>query len=151
MDEVLNDLYNQVLEQEKTALMQLRFLHSTLMSAAVPSYKNCIGTDVSEKEKNLKIKLREYFENPNPSDLVADITPKITNEEQIANDVRALVLGYKDNTFTGRTVARIFYGIPSPNFPAFTWCRCKFWRSHLCDDFNLICKIATREILKLRL
>jgi len=74
----------------------------------------------------------------------------VTNEEQIAADVRNLIIRYKDTKFTGRAVARIFHGIQSPNYPALIWSKCRFWRVHIAANFNVICKIATREILALR-
>lgn len=72
------------------------------------------------------------------------------NEQQIAADVRSLIMCYKDTKFTGRAVARIFHGIQSPNYSAVIWNKCRFWRTYLAADFNAICKIATREILALR-
>jgi len=74
----------------------------------------------------------------------------MTNEQQIAVDVRSLIIRYRDTKFTGRAIARIFHGIQSPNYPALIWNRCRFWRIHIAADFNTICKIADREILALR-
>ena len=75
---------------------------------------------------------------------------KLENGEQIANDVRQLVNMYRDCSFTGRAVARIFHGISSPNFPSQVWGRCRFWRIHLDSDFRLLCALATRVLLKMR-
>lgn len=80
----------------------------------------------------------------------AEITPLETNEEQLVNDVRTMINMYRDNQFTGRALARIFHGIQSPNYPAVVWGRCKFWRSHINEDFHEICRIATREIIRCR-
>lgn len=108
-------------------------------------YRTC--TETNEK---LKSTIRRYFESADPlSDLPAQEEFKL-DEERIANDVKALVFMYRDNVFTGRSVARIFHGIQSPNYPAVVWGRCKFWRAHIDADFHSICRIATREILKLR-
>lgn len=57
---------------------------------------------------------------------------------------------YPENQFTGRTVARIFHGIQSPNYPAVMWGRCKYWRAHSKSDFNRICKLANSIIIKMR-
>lgn len=57
---------------------------------------------------------------------------------------------YPDNTFSGRTIARIFHGISSPNYPAVMWGRCKFWRAHSKTDFNRIVRLANAEIVKRR-
>nr|CAD7576750.1 unnamed protein product [Timema californicum] len=37
-----------------------------------------------------------------------------------------------------------------PCYPAQIWGRCKYWRAHLGASFNQLCRLATREILKLR-
>jgi ATP-dependent DNA helicase Q4 len=48
-------------------------------------------------------------------------------------------------------VARIFHGIPSPNFPAQVWGRVRrFWRVHLEVDFNVLVRLASEEVLKMR-
>lgn len=74
----------------------------------------------------------------------------MANEQQIAADVRSLIMCYRDTKFTGRAVARIFHGIQSPNYSAVIWGRCRFWRAHLAANFNGISKLATKEILALR-
>lgn len=94
--------------------------------------------------KSLIIKLQEIFI------FICSVQDKVTNEEQIAADVRNLIIRYRDTKFTGRAVARIFHGIQSPNYPALIWSKCRFWRVHIAANFNVICKIATREILALR-
>lgn len=78
------------------------------------------------------------------------IQVSLSNEEQITADVRVLVNSYRDVTFTGRAVARIFHGIASPNFLAQQWGRCRFWRAHLHEDFKLLARLATRELIKMR-
>jgi ATP-dependent DNA helicase Q4 len=74
----------------------------------------------------------------------------LKNEEYIAADIRNLILTYKDTCFTGRSIARIFHGIQSPNYSAIKWSKCRFWRSHITDDFNAICELAIKEIFKLK-
>lgn len=145
LDEALDSLYEHVVTQEKTALQQLQALHVAVTAAAKSSYRNCI-----ESNEELKMKIREYFESDDPLVNLMLTENVAVNEEKIANDVRALIYMYKDNVFTGRTVARIFHGIQSPNYPAVIWGRCKFWRAHIDSDFHSICRIATKEILKLR-
>lgn len=145
LDEALDSLYDHVVTQEKTALQQLHALHNAVKTAAQHSYKNC-----TESNQQLKEKIRNYFESETPVvdlPVAEDVT---VNEEKIVNDVRTMVFMYKDNVFNGRTIARIFHGIQSPNYPAVIWGRCKFWRAHINTDFHTICRIATAEILKLR-
>lgn len=151
LDEALDSLYHRVVDQEKTALLQLHALHMAISSVSLPSFRQCLDKSLSaEKEMLLKAKIREYFEHPNPLKMLPEIKIKSINEELIVSSVRSLVSMYRDNVFTGRAVARIFHGIQSPNYPAVIWGRCKFWRAHISEDFNTICSIATREILKMR-
>lgn len=75
---------------------------------------------------------------------------KVENEGQVVCDIRNLIVSYRDNNFTGRAVARILHGIQSPNYPAYAWGKCRFWRAHLSSNFNALCQIAVREILALR-
>ncbi|XP_017779205.1 PREDICTED: ATP-dependent DNA helicase Q4 [Nicrophorus vespilloides] len=149
LDEALDALYQRVCNQERTALLQLHALHETVTMVAAPSYRACIAEEISEKESKLKPCIRDYFDNPKPLSVI-ELKEKTCNEDLIAADVRAMVSMYRDNTFTGRAIARIFFGIFSPNYPAVIWGRCKYWRAHINADFNAICRIATREILKMR-
>ena len=72
-------------------------------------------------------------------------------EGQVRADVRQFISLHHDRTFTGRAVARIFHGIPSPCFPAQVWGRDRrFWRRHLDYDFSKLLKIATEEVLRMR-
>lgn len=70
-------------------------------------------------------------------------------EEQVAKDIRSLIFSYRDTNFTGRSIARIFHGIQSPNYPALIWSRSRFWKIHINKDFNTISQLASREILKI--
>jgi ATP-dependent DNA helicase Q4 len=150
LDEALDSLYEHVVNQEKMALLQLRAVHQTLVDVATPSYKSCLQQESTESGVKLKVKIREYFESPNPLDSITLTENKIVDEDQLVNDIRGLISTYRDNNFTGKAVARIFHGIMSPNYPAVIWGRCKYWRSHINVDFHTICKIATREILNFR-
>lgn len=151
LDDTLDYLYKRVVDQEKMCLMQLRALHTTLSSVAAKTYKGCLEEESKQTRITLKEKIREYFNSANPLTGYEIEEVKRVNEEYIVKDTRQLVTMYRDNVFTGRAVARIFHGIQSPNYPAVIWGRCKFWRSHLKDDFHEICNIATGEILKMRL
>lgn len=148
LDEALDSLYDHVVKQEKTSLLQLRAVHRALTEVASVSYKT---TSVDSSDK-LKGRIRDYFESVDPLEGVSliDQQMKLTDEEAIVQSVYGLISIYKDNNFTGRAVARIFQGISSPVYPAVVWGRCKFWRRHVNADFNVICKLATREILKFR-
>lgn len=148
LDEALDSLHEHVVNQERTSLLQLHALHLAVSKVVQKSFKDCLEQESCSEQ--LKSKILEYFESPNPLDNLPAIKECEVNEEQIAADVRALVCMYRDNTFTGRAVARIFYGIQSPNYPAVIWGRCKFWRMHMNTDFHAVCKIATKEILRMK-
>lgn len=153
LDEALELLVSRTQSQEASSLHQLEFITSALNKYSMPTINQClvISDEMNNKSEELKNVIRNYFQ----SDHVLTTTDhksqvKLSNEEQIAADVRSLVLSYKDSSFTGRAVARIFHGIQSPNYPAISWSKCRFWRAHISSDFNAICHIATKEILALR-
>lgn len=149
LDEALDSLFAKKNEQEVTALKQLQVVYTTLTAVSERNYQLCLKENYQVKNKELKMKIREYFSSKEPL-IDIEITHKaLCNEGQIISDVRNLVGMYRDNNFTGRAVARIFHGIQSPNYPAVIWGRCKFWRAHLNSDFNKVCQIATAELLKL--
>ncbi|XP_064215825.1 ATP-dependent DNA helicase Q4 [Tribolium castaneum] len=150
LDEALDSLYEHVVNQEKTALLQLRAVHQTLIEVAVPSYKQCLTEEPSELNTKLKTKIRDYFESPNPLEAISLKENQLVDEDLVVNNIRGLICTYRDNSFTGRAVARIFHGISSPNYPAVIWGRCKYWRCHINVDFHTICKLATKEILAYR-
>lgn len=147
LDEALENLYTRVIDQERTALLQLNAIHQTLLQVAKSSFKNCLS---EESDNLIKTNVREYFGMPDPLKLVPEIEYPKVNEEQLVADIHAIISMYTDNNFTGRAIARIFQGIQSPNYPAVIWGRCKFWRRHLDKDFHVIAKIAAREIIRLR-
>ncbi|VDP18458.1 unnamed protein product [Echinostoma caproni] len=48
---------------------------------------------------------------------------------------------------TGRALANLFHGIPSPQFPSQSWCRnYRVWRTHLDVDWPLLYQVATEEL-----
>lgn len=147
LDEALDSLYNRVVDQERKALLQLNAVHKTLSQVAKPTFKAC---SIEEDDCLLKKRIREYFNSSDPLSEFIIEEPKPFNEEQLVNDIQAMINMYRDNNFTGRAVARIFQGIQSPNYPAVIWGRCKFWRLYLDTNFHSIVKIATREIIKFR-
>ncbi|XP_020280257.1 ATP-dependent DNA helicase Q4 [Pseudomyrmex gracilis] len=153
LDEALDALIARTRAQESSCLQQLELISSTLNNISVPSIRHCSVWDenITKKSEELKDIIREYFKSESSlKSIDIDFLDKVTNEQQIAADVRSLIMCYRDTNFTGRAVARVFHGIQSPNYSALIWGRCRFWRAHLASDFNAICKIATREILALR-
>ncbi|XP_011866489.1 PREDICTED: ATP-dependent DNA helicase Q4 [Vollenhovia emeryi] len=152
LDEALDALIARTQSQESSSLQQLELLSSALNKVSVSSVKDCLTLDdITKRSEELKDTIREYFQSDSPLNN-PDISSqnKVTNEQEIAADVRSLIIRYRDTKFTGRAIARVFHGIQSPNYPALIWNRCRFWRIHIAADFNTICKIAVREILALR-
>lgn len=71
---------------------------------------------------------------------------------QVRSDMRQFINLYsQEHKLNGRAIARIFHGIGSPCFPANIWGRVrKFWRSNINVDFNILIKLATRELINMR-
>jgi ATP-dependent DNA helicase Q4 len=71
------------------------------------------------------------------------------NEASVRGDIRSFIHLYSaEHNLTGRSIARVFHGIGSPNFPADVWGKVrKFWRSHLSVDFNVLRRLATQELV----
>ncbi|XP_076650012.1 recQ4 helicase [Halictus rubicundus] len=152
LDEALDALVNRAQFQEVSALQQLETISMTLHKFSMPSVTHCttMTEQTTNKSDELKIIIRKYF----AGEVLLDIDPKqqmkLENEAEVVGDIRNLIVSYRDNNFNGRAVARILHGIQSPNYPAYVWNKCRFWRSHLACNFNALCQIATREILALR-
>ncbi|KAG8038272.1 hypothetical protein G9C98_006599 [Cotesia typhae] len=154
LDEALDTLASRAQSQETSSLQQLEIIHAVMNKYSCQRVKDCeeLNDDNIYKSNQLKNVIRQYFQSPSPLSIVEIDAKKndTANEAQLVNDIRSLIVSYRDNNFTGRAVARIFHGIQSPNYSALTWCRCRFWRAYLAVDFNYIAQIATREILAMR-
>lgn len=154
LDATLNDLYSRVVLQEKSQLIQLNNVFNGLSSVAYPTFIEAqMDTFNSKRSHQLKSLIREYFQGTEESDEAAQIdefTDDDVSVDQITRDVRTMIALYPENNFTGRNIARIFHGVPSPVYPAQIWSRCKLWRGHVKTDFNLIVKVANSTIVKMR-
>ncbi|XP_076623140.1 recQ4 helicase isoform X2 [Colletes latitarsis] len=152
LDEALDALFSRAQSQETSAIQQLETISLTLHKFSMKSVTECLITnaDITEKSDQLKNVIRRYFAGEVLLDIDLKQQMKLTNEDDVAGDVRNLIINYRDVNFNGRAIARIFHGIQSPNYPAYIWNKCRFWRSHLSCNFNALCQIATREILALR-
>lgn len=152
LDSILDDLHGSVLDQEKAMLYQLEESNKAFSKLGNYSLeKNQLSEEaLIEKSNELKDTIRNYFQRENnlPTDVVIEERP--LDVERVTSDVRALISAYKDCTFTGRSIARIFQGISSPNYPAIVWGRCKFWRSHMHEDFYGLMKVATQQIIQMK-
>ncbi|XP_012279465.1 ATP-dependent DNA helicase Q4 [Orussus abietinus] len=153
LDEALDALVTRTQTQEASRIAQLKTICTTLSEFSLPAIRHCLEVkeDLVDKSEKLKHRIRDYFQTEAPSTAVTEVgkLEELPNESQVVSDIRNLVTSYRDTKFTGRVVARIFYGIQSPNYPALVWCRCRFWRAHLSTDFNVLRRIANREILSM--
>ncbi|XP_043646676.1 ATP-dependent DNA helicase Q4 [Drosophila teissieri] len=151
IDNALDILYSRSVKQERTQLIQLQYVAHGLAAVAYSSCGQCCNADFpQDRGEQLKAIVRNYFANDYPQDLELEIEPSNVPDENIIDDVHALINMYPDNTFSGRNIARIFHGIMSPNYPAVIWGRCKFWRAHVKVDFNRILQLANMAIIKRR-
>ncbi|VVC29857.1 Helicase, C-terminal,Zinc finger, CCHC-type,DEAD/DEAH box helicase domain,P-loop containing [Cinara cedri] len=150
LDSTLCNLYSLSHQQEIKSLSELQNCFKTFMSASTPTYTECCDEVNLDLCQHLKKSVREYFTIENLSLLFEkqeEVVLKQTDEIQIASDVNRLLNSYIDCKFTARSIARIFHGIESPNFPAYVWGRSPFWRINIKIDFNIICKIAQKQII----
>ncbi len=114
------------------------------------------------KSDKLRGFIHDYFEEmmplPDASSSTGALHPAAENgqipdgqESSIRSDIRSLILNYRDQTFTARSIARILHGIASPCFPAEIWGKArKHWRAQLHQDFNLLIRLATQELIALK-
>ncbi|KAJ0178284.1 hypothetical protein K1T71_006107 [Dendrolimus kikuchii] len=153
LDTILDDLHKSVILQEKTRLYQLEECGKAFMKLSNDSTKRSeddCEIILNAKSNELKATIRSYFNRDHTLTNNVTFEKRPLNVENIASDVRSLVSSYKDCSFTGRSIARIFQGISSPNFPAIVWGRTKYWRSHIHEDFNGLIKVATQQIMQMK-
>lgn len=158
VDEVLEFLTARTRRQEQTELWQLDLLATALRRA---SHKNswmcCDEADLARSEA-LKKELEDFFDveqkgNGGDEDIrVKTLEPDSNSLSQLHTDIRQFISIYgHDHALTGRSVARVFHGIDSPNFPAETWGRVRrFWRAHLHVDFPVVVREATKMVVAMR-
>ncbi|XP_068618290.1 ATP-dependent DNA helicase Q4 [Battus philenor] len=149
LDSILDDLHKLVCKQEAINLHQLEEIDKTFRNLC-----NCLVVNdefddqLLEKNSNeLKTVIKHYFQRESDFPTDIDLPKRPLDIDCAISDIRALIATYKDCKFTGRSIARIFQGISSPNFPAIVWGKCKFWRSHIHEDFHELTKIATQQII----
>ncbi|KAJ8713494.1 hypothetical protein PYW07_013864 [Mythimna separata] len=151
LDSILDDLHNSVISQEKARLYQLEECNIAFHKIGNYSLENVqLSQDILFKvSSDLKTTIQNYFERDHlPAHMTLEERP--LDVERVKSDVRSIICIYKDCNFSGRSIARIFQGISSPNYPAIVWGRCKFWRTHLHEDFNGLIKIATQQIIQMK-
>ena len=159
-DSVIHSLMDKVSDQERREVEKVRLLHTVLKSVATDSHHGGVASPNSSAV-SLKDIIGRYFDTNglSASDLSQEgivVTPprsELSDEDRdaIGRDVVTMVSRFSDQSFTGRAVARIFQGIPSPNFPAIVWGPQRgFWRKYLHMDFHTLSHLATSKLLELR-
>ncbi|XP_060604089.1 ATP-dependent DNA helicase Q4-like [Ruditapes philippinarum] len=158
LDSILQFMHERVQRQEKTEIRNLSNLYQALKS--VSHRNNYMCSDEADLSKNdkLKVILNKYFdqqlvnkEEEDLDDIQEEPIPEFSRG-QLISDIRGFYNLYgQEHALNGRAIARIFHGISSPCFPATTWGRVRrFWRSHLDVDFNVLMKMATKELISFR-
>ncbi|XP_047993660.1 ATP-dependent DNA helicase Q4 [Leguminivora glycinivorella] len=152
LDCMLDDLHNLVMIQEKAMLYQLEESHAAFSKLGSNSVA---GSELSQdslvtKSNELKSTIRNYFQREEHFACDIECQERPIDTERVISDVRALIASYRDCSFNGRSIARIFQGISSPNFPAIVWGRCKFWRAHIHEDFYGIIRLATQQLIQMK-
>ncbi|XP_069114414.1 ATP-dependent DNA helicase Q4-like [Argopecten irradians] len=157
LDDVLQFLHDRVQTQEKTEIQQLKYLYNTLRSVSHKNYWMCSDEFDKRKDEKLKVVIVDYFQEQTLLKQAleeADDTPEVPQYElgQLVSDIRQFVNVYgTEHKLNGRAIARVFHGIGSPCFPANVWGRNRrYWRAHMNVDFNMVVKIATKELISMR-
>ncbi|XP_041759672.1 ATP-dependent DNA helicase Q4 [Coregonus clupeaformis] len=165
MDRVCEFLHDRVVAQERTKLYQLKACFKAFRSVA---YKSCsFCTDELDESRSLKLKglLGDYFDKRRELDLSRKFQEEKDGgdeevlmkckmkdwEGQIRADIQSFLGNRSDEKFSGRAIARIFYGIGSPCYPAQTFGRDqRYWRKYIQFDFNEIIRFAIQEIIRFK-
>ncbi|XP_059613084.1 ATP-dependent DNA helicase Q4 [Phlebotomus argentipes] len=150
MDNILEMLINRVAQQENLEIYQLQSIFQGLSSVSSATLTTILDENTTKSSDELKTIIRQYFERTQVGKIEVTEEPDDTTDDQLERDIRYMVANYPDCSFTGRSLARIFHGISSPNFPAIVWGRCKMWRAHTLTNIHRIIALANAIILKMR-
>ena len=158
LDGACEFLRQKVEKQEESNVEKLHLLHGVLRS--IKSNDTDSDDIKKRRESTLRYIIQTYF-NGKQLDMaqfcathdisILPLRQKIPSTEQhrIEHDVHSLVYSHDGTSFTGRAIARIFYGLKSPLFQGSKWTKSGFWYSHLRFDFNELCQIATKKLEEL--
>ena len=151
LDQLQHEIYERSRHQEYSELSNLLRLHRAFTLVAFKTHEEAGGEMAAERSLKLKEYVTSYFREPERILDEAKVVPETCEDEgEVRGYVRAFVYDHRDHNWNGRAVARVFHGIQSPNFPAKQWGRTNSWRALLRIDFNLLVKLASDEILKIR-
>ena len=153
LDELQTTMYDRIINREKAEIYGLQRIFRAFNTVAYPTFVDCADNPDVGKSDKLKSFIRDYFsEIERPVVTSANNEVQLENQDSLRADVRNFIFTHSDHVWTGRAIARVFHGIGSPNFPAKVWGRVyKSWRCHLNTDFNSIIKLATQELIQMRI
>jgi hypothetical protein len=103
--------------------------------------------DAASQEKVVSSLIQSYFNDDTDSTKPSAPTKSSTNTQLLSVDVRAFMSKCGEQVKTPRQIARIFHGIPSPQFPAQIWYSNGLWGKRRQYDFNDIINIARQVIV----
>lgn len=151
-DAALEYLHQRCTSRETNEIQQLQRVHQALLSVSHSTSSSCCDDVDLAKSDKLRSFIQDYFEEIGAPQAIEGPDQCPENQEQcIRSDIRSLILNYRDQTFTARSIARILHGISSPCFPAEVWGKArKHWRAQLHQDFNVLVKMAAQELLALK-
>ena len=157
-DEMCDFLYESITKQEDQRILQLDALYNLFRDL---SKENCyeLKTEIRVDEK-ARTSISNYFlcDVERQTTILKEMCTcdiKIKTSDRrwtaISNDISSLLSAYPDQNFSGRAIARIFQGIDSPCYPAWSIGRDRrFWRQYLDVDFNELRNFCTHELIKYR-
>lgn len=103
-------------------------------------------------EQVLHQKIEDYFTGKlvrNEEDEKDKIEAQFAKEKHLKADIKVFLSRYASQMLhlNGRSVARIFHGIPSPSFPTSEWSRNTWWSRYRHLHFNSLKSLITQQIL----
>lgn len=152
-DAALEFIHQRCLNREANEIQQLQRIHQALLSISHAQSSSCCEEVDETRSEKLRSFIQDYFEEEaGTSQPVEEVVHCPENQEQhIRATIRSLILNYRDQTFTARSIARILHGISSPCYPAEFWGKARqHWRAQLHQDFNLLVRMAAQELLALK-
>jgi len=151
LDQLQDQLYERSRNQEFSEISNLLRLHRAFKLVSYRDHFEATESDMQEQSDKLKQFISSYFMEPEVIlDEVKKVPVECKDENNIRDKLRNFVQSNCDHSWNGRAVARIFHGIQSPNFSAKQWGRTPAWRDALHVDFNLLVRLATEEIVRVR-
>ena len=167
IDEMFELIWNRVSKQQTLGQLNFKSLYKILSENAFNTVDGLIN-DLEFNKKKLMLEKNEviksvvdsYFvENFNFEEFCAsfkfdhelNVNPFMEDKQKdtlIKNIRKFINLFSSELKITGRLIAKVFHGVPSPRCPVEVWSRNRlFWRCNLDFDFDYIIQVATNELI----